>query len=322
MMQIIPIGVGAGAAAALLSASIASGSLLATFLFYLAPLPILIAGLGWSHWAALVAAITGAAGLAAVLGLFYFAAFLIGIGIPAWWLSYLAMLARPAARPTEDGLEWYPVGRLVYWAALIGFLVVLFAVPTFGTDQESFETTLRTAFERTLRAQTPETGPRAPSAVDRGIVLDFLVAVLPPLAAVLSTVTNVFNLWLAGRVVSVSGRLKRPWPDLSAIKLPGHAPLLLVAAIAAVFLPGLAGILARVLAASLLMAFAILGFSVLHAITVRINSRFFVLAAVYTAVILAWPIVIVVSMLGIADSVFDIRRRRSVSKPGPPSQPT
>ena len=51
MLQIVFIGIGTGVAAALLFASVASGSILATLLFYLAPLPILIAGLGWSHWA-------------------------------------------------------------------------------------------------------------------------------------------------------------------------------------------------------------------------------------------------------------------------------
>ena len=57
MMQIAFIGIGAGVAAALLFASVTSGSWLSILLFYLAPLPILIAGLGWSHWAALIAAL-------------------------------------------------------------------------------------------------------------------------------------------------------------------------------------------------------------------------------------------------------------------------
>ena len=57
MMQIGLIGIGAGAAAALLFASVTTGSWLAVGLFYLAPLPIMIAGLGWSHWSALIAAL-------------------------------------------------------------------------------------------------------------------------------------------------------------------------------------------------------------------------------------------------------------------------
>src|SRR5215210_5058174 len=107
MMQLYLIGLSAGAAAALLFASVASGSLLSVLLFYLAPLPILIAALGWSHWAALIAAVVASAGLAAIFGWFFFIAFMVGIGLPAWWLGYLALLARPAATP--EGLEWYPV---------------------------------------------------------------------------------------------------------------------------------------------------------------------------------------------------------------------
>ena len=56
MIQIVLVGLGAGAAAALLFASVVSGSLAAVFLFYLAPLPIMIAALGWSHIAGLIAA--------------------------------------------------------------------------------------------------------------------------------------------------------------------------------------------------------------------------------------------------------------------------
>ncbi|MEA2345863.1 MAG: hypothetical protein QOF63_4032, partial [Thermoanaerobaculia bacterium] len=55
MTQILLIGIGAGVAAALLFASLASGSLFALLLFYLSPLPILIAALGWNYIAGLVA---------------------------------------------------------------------------------------------------------------------------------------------------------------------------------------------------------------------------------------------------------------------------
>ena len=61
MMQILLVGLGAGAAAALLFASVVSGSIAAIFLFYIAPLPILIAALGWSHLAGLVAAVSATA---------------------------------------------------------------------------------------------------------------------------------------------------------------------------------------------------------------------------------------------------------------------
>src|SRR5262249_30028312 len=128
MVQIILLGIIAGGAAALLFGSLISGSNLSLLLVSIASLPILIAGIGWSHVAALVAAVVASAVLAAWLAGALFLAFLLGVGFPAWWLGYLALLARPAAAasgpaaPSADGfgadaLEWYPVGRIVVWSA-------------------------------------------------------------------------------------------------------------------------------------------------------------------------------------------------------------
>lgn len=317
MVQLVLIGIGAGAASALLFASVASGSLISVLLFYLAPLPILIAALGWSHWAGLIAAVSAAIGLAAVFGSFFFVAFLVGIGLPAWWLGYLALLARPAERPTPDGLEWYPVGHLVMWAALLSAGIVIAAILNFGTDEESFRAALRRGLERMLRVQ-----PRTPAGppVDSGRFIDFLLVALPPAAAVLTTLTQIINLWLAGRIVRVSGRLRRPPPDLSAMTFPSYAPALVGAAVAGTFIPGLIGTAAGVLTASLLMAYAILGFAVLHAITRGMDSRPFLLGGVYAAVVVfGWP-VLVMTLLGLADTAFNIRDRVA-RKRGPPGAP-
>ena len=138
MVQIVLIGLGAGAAAALLFASVASGSSLATLLFYLAPLPILIAALGWSHWAGARRRLDRRRrAWRACSACLFSVAFLVGVGLPAWWLGYLALLARPVAQRRRT-LEWYPVGRLVLWAALIGALLVAVAIPNFGTDEATF----------------------------------------------------------------------------------------------------------------------------------------------------------------------------------------
>ncbi|HET9245081.1 MAG TPA: DUF2232 domain-containing protein [Xanthobacteraceae bacterium] len=301
MMQIILVGLGAGAAAALLFASVVSGSIAAIFLFYLAPLPILIAALGWSHVAGLIAAASATAVVVALSGIFFFAVPVIAFG--AWWLGYLALLARAATNGGGAALEWYPTGRLVLWAAVIGTAIVAAAVPNFGTDQQSLQAALRKTYERILRDQS---------------LIDILVVAVPPAAAVFSTVTNVFNLWLAARVVKISGRIKRPWPDLAAWTLPTSTPVLLAAAIAGSFLPDLLGILAGAFAASLLMAFAMLGFAVLHAITRGMSTRALVLAAVYAAAaVLGWP-VLAMSILGLAEAAFNIRGRVARRR-GPPS---
>ena len=324
MMQVALIGVSAGAATALLFSSVASGSLLSVFLFYLAPLPILIAAMGWSHWAALIAAVVASASLAAVFGGFFFIAFMLAIGLPAWWLGYLALLARPATRATPDGLEWYPVGHLVFWAAIIGAAIVIAGMLTLGTDLENFRNSLRSGLERTLKmpARAPSNpGGAAPDVSDPSRLIDILVAVLPPAAAVLAAITNVVNLWLAERVVKISGRLRRPPSDLPAMQFPVYAPALVGASVVASLLPGMVGTSAGVLAASLLMAYAILGFAVLHMITRGMGARPFTLSGIYVAVfVFGWP-VLVMSLLGLADTAFDLRGRASRRR-GPPNPQT
>lgn len=318
MRQIILIGLGAGAAAALLFASVISGSLLSVLLFYLAPLPILIAAIGWSHWAALVAAISASVALALIFGGYFFLAFLIGIGLPSWWLGYLALLARPLPEP-PGGHEWYPVGRLVIWSAIFGALIVVATIPSFGLTEESFRAGLRAALERLIQVEKGEAGAASEfSGVDVRRFIDFLVTVMPLGIAVVSTLINLVNLWLAGRVVKTSGRLRRPWPSLPAMTFPATTPLLLGVAIAGSFLPGLIGTVASIFGASLLAAYAVLGFAVLHFITVGMMARPLVLGLSYAAASAVYWIALAMALFGLADTMFNIRGRFAARR-GPPA---
>jgi hypothetical protein len=291
MIQIALVGLGAGIAAGLLFASLATGSITAILLFYIAPLPVFIATLGWRHVAGLIAAACATATVTIVSGAFFLAVPVISFA--AWWLGYLALLARPAAHP-EGEVEWYPVGRLVLWAAIMGTLVVFAAVPNFGTDQQTVQAGLRKSHDRILRD---------PSLVD------LLVIAAPPAAAAVTSLLNVLNLWLAARIVRISGRLARPWSSLSALALPPQAWGLLVIALGGSFLPDLFGILCGVWAASLIIVFAILGVAVLHWTTQGMGLRTLLLASVYaSAAVLGWP-VLLIALLGLAENMFNIRAR-------------
>jgi hypothetical protein len=319
MIQIAIIGIGAGAAAALLFASVTSGSLLSIPLFYLAPLPIMIAGFGWSHWAAMTAALAAALGLGAVFGTVFLLAFSAGAGFPAWWLSYLAMLARPVAVTNATGqtapsFEWYPPGRLVVWAAALGIMVVIVAIPNFGIDAESFRAGLRDALNAILRVNGAPA--RAWSNTDR--LIEILVKAIPPAAAVLATVTNLLNLWLAARIVKFSGRLVRPWPQLSSMSFPPLMTAALAVAIVLSFLDGMIGIVGGIVAASLLLAYGVLGFAVLHAVTQGMSARPFVLSITYAGVILlTWPM-LALCLLGLVEMAIGLRARVS-AKRNPPA---
>lgn len=327
MMQIGLVGIGAGAAAALLFASVTSGTWMSVPLFYLAPLPIMIAGLGWSHWSALVAAVAASAALGAAFGGVFFLAFLAGAGLPAWWLGYLALLARPGdnavgAAAGSAALEWYPPGRLVVWASVLAALVVIFAIPNFGLDAESFRAGLGKSLSRLLRDDTggaaDATAP-LPGATSNERIVGFLVAAVPPAAAVIATVTSIFNLWLAARIVKFSGRLTRPWPALAEMTFPKMFSAALAAVIALSFLDSLVGIVAGVLSAAMLMAYGVLGFAVLHAITRGISARPFVLGGIYASVmVFGWP-VLALCVLGISETAFDLRARFARKRGGPPA---
>ena len=95
MIAIVLIGLAAGCASALMFASIISGALISLLLFYLAPLPLMVAALGWGPLAATIGGIVAASGLGAIFGLPYCIAFAITVALPAWWLGHLALLGRP-----------------------------------------------------------------------------------------------------------------------------------------------------------------------------------------------------------------------------------
>jgi hypothetical protein len=338
MVQLGLITIGSGAAAALLFASVTTGSLLSTPLFYLAPLPIMIVGIGWSHWAALIATMAAALALGIAFGGVLFLVFLGGVGAPSWWLSYLMMLARPVTANSGAGApiqapmqdmnanrvalrEWYPPGRLVIWAAVLAALLAVAAIPSFGFDAESFRAGLRQVLARMLQidSSSESNQPFMGYTMNPQQLLDFLVEVVPLASAIVATLTNLFNLWLAARIVQFSGRLSRPWSALSEMTFPKTVLIALAVTAALSFVGGLVGIIAAIFSASFLIIYGVLGFAVMHDITRGIASRSFLLAGLYaTTLVFDWPILIL-CLIGLAEAIFDLRARVR-NKRGPPSK--
>ncbi|MCS0501749.1 DUF2232 domain-containing protein [Ancylobacter mangrovi] len=314
MMMTWLIALGAGAASALLVATVATGSALAVPLFYLAPLPVLIVGLGWSQLAALVAASAAAVAIGLFFGLELLLAYVAGVGLPAYVLAYLALMAK---QETPDGpLEWFPIGRVVLASAVLGCIAVAALIPLVAGDVEGYQAALRTLFEAML--QQPADGP----SPDAERLIDLLVTVMPPAAAVVTMMTQLANLWLAAHAARVSGRLMRPWPDLAAIQVPlATVVLLLGAFVAAAVSSGFVGLLAELLGATLIMAFALIGLAVIHWITRGAAGRSLVIATVWIAALaLGWPFG-VLALLGIAETLFGLRGRfrRRTGTGGPPA---
>src|SRR6202011_5243165 len=87
MIAIVLIAMAAGCASALMFASIVSGALISLLLFNLAPLPLMVAALGWGPLSATIGGIVAATGLGAIFGFPYCIAFVVTVALPAWWLG-------------------------------------------------------------------------------------------------------------------------------------------------------------------------------------------------------------------------------------------
>jgi hypothetical protein len=68
------------------------------------------------------------------------------------------------------------------------------------------------------------------------------------------------------------------------------------------------------------MAYGVLGFAVLHAITAGMNARPFLLGGVYGAtLVIGWP-VLALCLLGLVETAIDLRARIARTRTLPPLQ--
>ena len=302
MMPITLIALCSGSASALMFASIISGTPISIVLFYLAPLPLMVTSIAWGPLSATMGGLFAAALLAMFVALPYGAAYALAIALPACWLGHLALLGRRRNGAAAE-LEWYPVGRILLWIVGFAALIVVAALLTLGTDAADIHETLRRFMVRML---SPD---EAALSVGAERWMRLVVAAAPAAAAIVAMSTLCLNLWLSAKVSAISGRLRRPWPDLKSAALPTTALPVLCAAIALSFTSGLPAMLAQIGTSALLLAYAFTGFAVLHLVTLSSKSRRLWLGSIYTFVVaFGWP-VLAIALLGLADAAFGLRSR-------------
>ena len=320
MIAILVIAIAAGCASALMFASLISGALISLLLFYLAPLPLMMAALGWGPLCATIGGIAAATVLGTIFGLPYCIAFVVTAALPAWWLGHLALLGRPVASGVPSGngaapvapvLEWYPTGRILLWLSGFAALTTAAALLALGTDVTAVTGALRRGLLLIL-------GPRDAEATGEiEQMVDTLVAIAPAAAAIVAMMTLTLNLWLAAKITATSGRLHRPWPDLKSAALPPLTLAVLCAAFALCFAGGLVAVLAQIITTVLMMAYALTGFAVLHTLTLALKNRVLWLGCTYAIVVtFVWP-VLAMAFLGLADAIFGLRQHYLQGRPPP-----
>ena len=317
-MNTILLALAAGLISAIVFVSATTGPMLVKFvLFFLTPLTLYLAGLGLGPTGAAIAALSGSAIILLISN--PVAAMLYGVsaGLPAFVTTRLALLGRD-----DNGhMEWFPIGRIVMTAALIGAAFATFGLLMMGNDLETLSKTMRTFVETFVKTELPAM-PGRPAITEAQIeeISSNAVRMMPASLAVLATSTILFNLWLAGRITLASGRLPRPWPDLSQITLPGAATFVLLSAIAATLAGGGLGLFAGTFAGAFTFAFALVGLAVVHVLSRGSPWRNFALSALYAALLVFTPsTALILALGGLAETIFHYR---AANDRGPPSQST
>lgn len=307
------IGAGAGLVSAALFASAATATPIAGLLFYLAPLPLALAGLGWGWMAAAAAALAGTLFTGAVLGVATSLIFALVIGAPLAVLCYLALLSRQVALPEGAApetavLEWYPVGRMVGWAAIMAGALACLMVLMLGYDTESYSQSIKSVLEHSAIKELDQDG----SIINDdtiGNLSAVLARALPAAFAIVWLSIALFNMWLGGVIVEASGRALRPWPQLDAIELPNSVFLAFTASLVGSFLPGIAGLLATAFAGAFLFAYVLQGLAVIHAFSRGMAFRSMLLTAVYLGILLLGWVAIAVAIVGLSEPMLRLRDR-------------
>lgn len=313
MMRSLILGSLAGGASAVLVLTAASGPL-GIMLGYLAPLPLFLAGL--THGVSAVA-IAGAVGtlISALNGLLSGGIYLVTFAAPAALVVRQALLARPAdeagSAPAEvsNGLEWYPVGRLVVW--LTGWALGLFGLALLLTaDREGgMPGMLQPLLEQFLAAMPQN--ETAQQGSDIAAVAKNLAMLMPAVFGFSWLVMMAINGTLAQGLARMLKQNRRPTPLYRALALPRWLAIALaVAIIAGLALPGDAGFIGATVAAILAFPFFLQGLAVVHGLAAKAALPGLILAAFYAALVVAGALVgVLVVILGFIEEWAGFRRR-------------
>ena len=323
MIERIGVPLGAGVASALLFIVTVKGTLIALALVYFAPLPMMIAALGWGALGGGVAvgvACALVAVVAAPLAALQFAAI---FALPAWTLAAFAALSgaglrwrkRPEAAP-----EWASPGAIVTFAVVIGSLLGLAALVApmlvsggYEAGVEAFARMIEPGFDEVAGA-----GAMLPEGLSPHEFALILVRLSPAAIAGSLPLMLCVNLYAAARSAALSHRLRRPWPDLpTTLRLHPALAVVALAALGPAFaLPAPTDQFAWVIVGALSVAFVLQGLATVHALSRGLPMRPLLLAALYACCALRsnWTLP-ALAIVGVVDSLFSLRARVAARRP-------
>lgn len=285
------IGIGAGIATALLIASTTMGGLgLRMLVYLLAPLPLVLTGLGLGSTTAAIAAGTSALLVLFLLGPQVAALHAVSHGIPITVLTYLALLSREQPRVGADvlqaspAIEWYPVGRLVAATTIMAAIHGVLSTVVLGIDLDQQRQVLR-QFMQIFAERLPRPDGKVLTEDEIGTLVELGIYTLPAAAALSWMLGTLLNFYVGARITAASGQLIRPLPDIPSMTFPAGFSLGLAASLPLAFVGGMPGFIGAAFTGAFFCAHLLMGLAIIHDVSRGATARPAILAGLYAALL-------------------------------------
>jgi hypothetical protein len=196
-------------------------------------------------------------------------------------------------------------GMAIYAGAL-----PMLMLPLVGGTYETLRPVLAAVLQQFAKRWAPAEG----QLTDQALVeqTEWALLLLPAAFAVQWLLLCAVNLYLAGRIVSASGRLQRDWPDLAAMSYPPGLAILLLVALLAANAGGTLGIIGTGFVGAFLAAYMLAGLAFAHFISRRLAP--WLVWVVYLGLFFFWPFFMpLIVLAGLLESTLGLKRRFGLS---------
>ncbi|HCL66841.1 MAG TPA: DUF2232 domain-containing protein [Rhizobium sp.] len=298
--KLLLTGVLAGITAALLVLGANAQPSFSSVLYAASALPVLIVGLGWGNFAAIVAIATAATIGAVTVSPLFALAMAIFTLLPAGWLSHLANLARPASElgGPDNLMAWYPLSDILLHLCGLVALAVIFLGVMIGYGQELTDQMIDMLMT-SVQSQDPAMAPD-PASIDQ--IKRLMVLMLPIVQGGMWVMMLFAAYYIAVRIVSQSGHALRPREDIpSALRMNRNALFVFLAGILACFVGGVPAMIGATICGTFGAGFLLSGFASLHLRSRGKDWRLPVLVLAYLSAIMILPAFFIL-ILGLADT--------------------
>lgn len=300
---------GAGICSAIAMFSIVFGSVLALPLFYLAPLPLYLAGLGIGGQGAIIAAVAAVVTSGLIGGAYAALPFAIAYGLPVVTVCRQALQTSPS---NTGQPVWQPFGNVIGSLTFFGMATIVIAA--FMTINDETLGPLDQAVISFLGQALASMQGNIPSEARDALVAG-LAPFFPGMAIASWIVMHIVNATAAQGVLVKSGRNLRPAVSFVKLTLPDWCSWLLVAAgLLAVLAPGDWGYIGQNLVIVALVPFFLLGLAVVHTFARSLAGGTWMLICFYVLiVVLGWASFLVAG-IGILEQWVGLRKHARATR--------